>query len=315
VAALRCPKMLTREGTSSARKGIHRGHQWQTVLLFACRSNQASPGRQSWTRDHTEENASIDRQKELTALRALRCYPNLWRHFSDERTSRTSKFREFLVYNFVNLSIPANRSQRNVAEQIAKEAHIPIESLPDELDQIVSPRGQTFFGFAGDLFDQTADNVDNMKWWVSDHGLNMGIVSPADPGRVPTLDELLDKRMLDISGLPGSVRPESELSGEVPDNQGIAVPKENRKAKKPRRQNKRYEAIDAALMKIAESHPTNHEEVFALLDGRAKPPAAEPFDSAGGWLKGFEKAPRAARSWLSKRWRNLGLPPFAPGPK
>jgi hypothetical protein len=127
--------------------------------------------------DHTEGNASIDRQKESTALRALRCHPEYWRHFSYEKTSKASKFREVLVYNLVNLSIPANRNQRDVAEQIAKKAHIPIESLPNELDQIVSWRGQTLFGFASDLFDQIADYMDNMKWWVSDHGLEMAIVT------------------------------------------------------------------------------------------------------------------------------------------
>jgi hypothetical protein len=59
---------------------------------------------------------------------------------------------------------------------------------------MVSPRGQTLFGFAGDLFDQIAENFDCMKWWVSNDGLMMAVVSAAAASQAaPTLDELLGR--------------------------------------------------------------------------------------------------------------------------
>jgi hypothetical protein len=138
--------------------------------------------------------------------------------------------------------------------------------------------------------------------------------APSANRAVPTSDKLLSTPMLDISGSLGSV-PESELPGDWPDSHGAAVQKENRKAKKQRKRNKIYEAIDAALREIAKSQPKSHEEVFCFLDGRVKPPAAKPFKALGGFLKGFTKDHRSAHSWLSKRWGSLGLPAFTPGPK
>ena len=115
----------------------------------------------------------------------------LWGHFSYEKTSKTSKFRDLLIYSFVRLSIPGGRTNRDVVEQIAKGSHIPVESLSDELNQPVDPGSRAIFGVAGDEFDRIADNYDNMQWWVSDAGLNMAIASPANPNpRIPTFDEL-----------------------------------------------------------------------------------------------------------------------------
>jgi hypothetical protein len=145
-------------------------------------------------------NASHDDQKVVTQVKPRQCDPLLWGNFSYERTSRTSKFRDLPLYSFVSLSVPAHRTNRDVAEQIARESHIPVESLSDDLNQPVFSRGQAIFGFAGDQFDQIADDYDNMQWWISDGGLNMAIVSPAHPGpSIPTLDELLG-RLTSIEG-------------------------------------------------------------------------------------------------------------------
>jgi hypothetical protein len=87
-------------------------------------------------------------------------------------------------------------------------------------------------------------------------------------------------------------------------------------ARKPPRQNRRYQKIDEGLRLIAESHPSTQEEVFGLLDNRGIPhPPSDPFASAGGWTKGFHNDEAAARSWLSKRWAKLQLPPLRRGPK
>jgi hypothetical protein len=95
----------------------------------------------------------------------------------------------------------------------------------------------------------------------------------------------------------------------------VAPDPRRRQAAKSVRRNKTYETIDSELREIAKSVPKSHEEVFSALEGRAKPPDAEPFKSAGGWLKGFKKDAPAARSWLSRNWARLGLPPFPRGPK
>jgi hypothetical protein len=90
--------------------------------------------------------------------------------------------------------------------------------------------------------------------------------------------------------------------------------------KKPVSRHPRYKVIDSALQEIAESRPRDQAEVFHELEKRRVPiPGAEPFQSARGWIAGFQKrgerARAAARAWLSKRWTELGLPPLPRGPK
>jgi hypothetical protein len=86
--------------------------------------------------------------------------------------------------------------------------------------------------------------------------------------------------------------------------------------KKRSRRHWRYIEIDQALQSIWEARPKNHAEVFQFLDERKVPlPSRNPFRDARGWLKGYERAPGRAASWLSQRWGRLGLPPFVPGPK
>lgn len=60
-------------------------------------------------------------------------------------------------------------------EQIARQSKppIPIESLPDVLNETVHPRGQTLVGFCGNGIDQIARNYPAMQWWISKNGLHM----------------------------------------------------------------------------------------------------------------------------------------------
>ena len=103
------------------------------------------------------------------------CDPLLWRRFSNEKTSETSKFHESLKTH-VSLTVPAPNTNRDVVEQIAKLVGIHIELLSDDLNQPVFSRGQSFFGFAGDEFDKIADNYDSLQWWLSDIGLNIATI-------------------------------------------------------------------------------------------------------------------------------------------
>jgi hypothetical protein len=131
------------------------------------------------------------RQKELTNLRSPQNVLILWQNFSLERTSKTSKFRDLLIYALVNSSVPAPLTHRDVVQQIAEKSQIPIESLPAELSQPVFSRGRPIFGYAGNEFDKIADEYPNMQWWLSDIGLNMAIVKPPNPVSIPTFDELI----------------------------------------------------------------------------------------------------------------------------
>lgn len=126
------------------------------------------------------------------------CFFEFWQHFSYARTAKESEFGNRLIYKFVSLSLPGNQTNRDVVEQIAGNAHIPIESLCNELADPVFPRAQAIFGFAGDEFDRIADAYDNMQWWISHAGLNMAIVSPSAGNlAVPTFAELVDMQVLD----------------------------------------------------------------------------------------------------------------------
>ena len=75
-----------------------------------------------------------------------------------------------------------------------------------------------------------------------------------------------------------------------------------------------YKAIDEALVGIAESKPSDHQEVFRLLDSRGiTRPQLDWLQES--WVAGFLNYPERARPWLSKRWTKNGLPPFSQGPK
>jgi hypothetical protein len=161
------------------------------VPIFGCRVVGQILGRRPWGGPFGLQR--IERSPKGTdTVNGRQCDPLLWRCFSYGRTSKTSKYKESLIYNVVNLSIPKQSTNRDLVEQIANGSHIPVESLPEDLNQPIFSRAQSFFGFAGDAFDQVAIDYDNMEWWVSDNGLNMGIVIPElSSTRIKSLDELM----------------------------------------------------------------------------------------------------------------------------
>jgi hypothetical protein len=96
---------------------------------------------------------------------------------------------------------------------------------------------------------------------------------------------------------------------------GLASPA-HKPIKNPARRNSTYVAIDEALLLISEAVPRSHAEVFKLLDERkVRIAARKPFRTAKGWQNGYRQNPHEARMWLSKAWRQLGLPAFVRGPK
>jgi hypothetical protein len=250
--------------------------------------------------------------------------PLFWLCFDYENTSKSSRYRDLLVQQFVSISVPPNHTNRDVLELISRESHIPIESVPEELTKPVDPGSRVVFGFAGVAIDEIACNYVNMRWWVSDGGLKMAMVVAPNPPHIPTLDEL----MLDLYGGPwsaalpsdklkaNSFEPHSEdvqvLSDDQVDMRPVLPVKTERP---PGRRHPKYERIDERLRSVAEAHPRSHEEAFRLLEDRAGIPDAEPFRTSRSWYAGFQADPVAARAWLAKRWSQLKLPPFARGPK
>jgi len=113
-----------------------------------------------------------------TELDGVRSTSTIWRRFNSKKTiatGGTKLFRTAVLENVVNCTVSAPSTDRDVLEQIARQSKlpIPIESLPDVLNERVHPRGRTLFGFCGNRIDQIACNYPAMQWWISKNGLHM----------------------------------------------------------------------------------------------------------------------------------------------
>jgi hypothetical protein len=97
-----------------------------------------------------------------------------------ERCTKNKSALELIQNNYVNISVPAPATDRSKVEQIAAGAFrpFPIESLSDELDKRLSVRGTVFSESVEQCLNEIAIDYLNMRWWVSDKGLNMGPVEP-----------------------------------------------------------------------------------------------------------------------------------------
>jgi hypothetical protein len=129
-----------------------------------------------------------------------------WHRFNATKTRALGGlklFRATILNNVINYTAPANCTDRDVVEQIAKQAtiQIPIESLPCELEQRVHVRGKVCIGFPGKYFDQIARNYDQMQWWVSKNGLNMEAAAIA---LLSPFDALAGKLMFEARPLRGT---------------------------------------------------------------------------------------------------------------
>jgi hypothetical protein len=121
--------------------------------------------------------------------------PLLWGRCNFEKTSKTSRYGDALLYSFINFSVPANVTNFDVVKTIAEKSGIPIESLCEDMNQPEFFRGRVFYGYVGNVLDQIAEDYIGMQWWVSDGGLNMVTVKPENPARrPPILAELLEAR-------------------------------------------------------------------------------------------------------------------------
>jgi hypothetical protein len=227
---------------------------------------------------HRDEETHRVPSKGASKLRGRRCDPRLWKYFSYEKTSKTSKYRELLIYDFVSLAVPANRTDRDVVEQIAENSRIPIESLSDSLNRQIYPRGQAIFGFVGDEFDQVAHNYDNMQWWLSDAGLNMAIVSPVNRGaHIPNFDQL--------------------VSGQI-----LAERAETQRPLQPRKINPTVQKIKRQVRQLRKEG-LDYKRICDKLASTDRPPRATWRDDP--WPLAYKKHPSAVTKWLSEACTDL----------
>jgi hypothetical protein len=113
-----------------------------------------------------------------TELDGVRSTSIIWKRFNSKKTistGGTKLFRTAILENVVYCTVYAPCTDRDALEQIARQSQppIPIESLPDVLNETVHPRGRTLFEFCGNRIDQIARNHPAMQWWISKNGLHM----------------------------------------------------------------------------------------------------------------------------------------------
>jgi hypothetical protein len=96
------------------------------------------------------------------------------------RSMRDRATLELFLGSLVSLSTRGPTTLRENVIQIANGAanRLPVESLCDELNNVKLSRGSTYFNSLGNILDGIAENFPNMRWWISERGLNMAIVPP-----------------------------------------------------------------------------------------------------------------------------------------
>jgi hypothetical protein len=109
-----------------------------------------------------------------------------WPHFSAQRTiisGGQKLFRELILDNHVSSSLKGPCTHHDVVMHITKHAAKPveIESIPKELGLRVLLRGKIVFGHPGNCIENVARNYDGMHWWMSEVGLNLGVIASLEP--------------------------------------------------------------------------------------------------------------------------------------
>jgi hypothetical protein len=105
-----------------------------------------------------------------------------WGRFNYQRTLQTNGqklYDDLILGNLISHSVSAPCTMREVVEQIARHSQkpIPIEHLAECLNSPVLPRGKALFGSPGNCLDEVVGNYDNLQWWISNKGLNVGASS------------------------------------------------------------------------------------------------------------------------------------------
>lgn len=104
----------------------------------------------------------------------------LWSRFDFTRCTDVRGALALLQHNFVSTTVSAPCTLGDVVKRMAETAQGPIAIgfLGDELRMPNLVRGKVITGYLGDEIDKIAMNYPNMRWWISDKGLNMAVVPP-----------------------------------------------------------------------------------------------------------------------------------------
>lgn len=97
-------------------------------------------------------------------------------HHNVARSNKTAVKR--YGCGFVSRTISGPCSHRELVEQIASSAAVPVESLAGQLSATVLPRGAACFGSLYKYLDRVASAHAKMQWWISEKGINMAVVEP-----------------------------------------------------------------------------------------------------------------------------------------
>ena len=127
--------------------------------------------------------------------------PSYWVRYDYKRTKNSGgerRYKEWVGSNFANLTVSAPCTDRDVIEQIARNATkpMPIDLLSPCLSERIHPRSSTYFDTPDQCFTQIAQNYPQMYWWISQKGLRMEVVS-ASTTSIRTFDQVAGKLMFE----------------------------------------------------------------------------------------------------------------------
>ena len=256
--------------------------EWRAWLLENPQDDVGESVDESGTPSADDRATNVPRASQNDDLKPLQ-----WARFSYQRSSKTSKVLSLVPDIFVNISIPSGHTHREVIVKIAKESQIPIDSLADDLSQPVFTRGQAIFGYLGDEIDKIARNYTNMRWWVSDRGLNMAVVDPAEmlvePQSAPQLSKEDGKATATADQVPAR---DSKLISKTGKGRG-RLPNKERRA-----------AIRKAIQQQGERWRDHLPEVFTELDNQ---------EVSLGDFSGFRIDLGDGESTQASNWADLDL--------
>lgn len=114
----------------------------------------------------------------MPTKRTRRAEPAYYSRLAADRFTKSPEIFKLFFQSRVSITVLAPATLREQVIRIVHGATNPfaVESLANELDTIKSVRGSSYFGSLGDVLDGIAQNFPNMRWWISEKGLNMAIV-------------------------------------------------------------------------------------------------------------------------------------------
>lgn len=139
------------------------------------KTNQAFKGRTAVDSSSASSNSFKVTQYFYDGMSA---HPALTEYFVPE-LSDAKLATELAFNNFISLSVSAGTTKKDAVAEIAVHAVKPfqIEALPDCLDRQISVPSHVFFDHVWREIEAIASGWPNMRWWYSERGLGMEILT------------------------------------------------------------------------------------------------------------------------------------------